>query len=40
LQTVEGTANAYEDLKVKDLEGNLLSTEEAEGISLPRPQTV
>ena len=36
----EGTANAYEDFKGKDLESNLISTEEADGVSLPRPQTV
>jgi adenylylsulfate reductase subunit B len=36
----EGTANAYVDLKGKDLESNLLGTEEVEGISLPSPKTV
>ena len=38
--TPEGTANAYLDLKGKDLENGLLSTEEADGVSLPDPQTV
>ena len=38
--TPEGAANAYEDFKGKDIESNLLSTEEAEGTSLPHPQTV
>jgi len=36
--TPEGTANAYNDLKGKDLESELLSTEEAEGVSIPVPQ--
>ena len=36
--TPEGTANAYEELKGKDLESGLLSTEEADGVSLPDPQ--
>ena len=31
---------AYKDLKGKDLESGLLSTEEADGVSLPDPQTV
>ena len=38
--TPEGAANAYQDLKGKDLENGLLSTEEADGKSIPRPQTV
>ena len=38
--TPEGTANAYLDLKGKDLENGLLSKEEADGVSLPDPQTV
>jgi adenylylsulfate reductase subunit B len=38
--TPEGSANAYSDLKGKDLESGLLSTEEADGKSVPRPQTV
>jgi adenylylsulfate reductase subunit B len=33
--TPEGTANAYKDLK-----SGLLSTEEADGVSLPDPKTV
>ena len=36
--TAEGAANAYEDLKGKDLEGPLLSTQEADGYELPRPK--
>jgi adenylylsulfate reductase subunit B len=36
--TPEGTANAYPDLKGKDLDSGLLSTEEADGYVLPRPQ--
>ncbi len=37
--TPEGMANAYTDLKGKDLESGLLSTEEADGYELPRPKT-
>ena len=36
--TPEGTANAYPDLKGSDLESGLLSTEEADGYSVPKPQ--
>jgi adenylylsulfate reductase subunit B len=36
--TPEGAANAYLDLKGKDLESDLLSTEEADGYKVPRPQ--
>jgi adenylylsulfate reductase subunit B len=36
--TPEGQANAYLDLKGKDLESGLLSTEEADGAALPTPQ--
>ena len=36
--TPEGTANAYQDLKGKDLESELLSTEEADGKVFPVPQ--
>jgi adenylylsulfate reductase subunit B len=36
--TPEGTAKAYQDLKGKDLESGLLSTEEADGVALPDPQ--
>jgi adenylylsulfate reductase subunit B len=36
--TPEGAANAYESLKGKDLESQLLSTEEAEGRQLPKPK--
>jgi len=36
--TPEGAANAYESLKGKDLENQLLSTEEAEGRQLPKPK--
>jgi adenylylsulfate reductase subunit B len=35
--TPEGTANAYQDLKGKDLESGLLSTEEADGYEIPKP---
>ena len=38
--TPEGMANAYTDLKGKDLESYLLSTQEADGYEIPRPQTV
>jgi adenylylsulfate reductase subunit B len=36
--TPEGAANAYENLKGKDLDSQLLSTEEADGRQLPRPK--
>ena len=36
--TPEGSANAYEDLKGKDLESGLLSTQEADGYTLPTPK--
>jgi adenylylsulfate reductase subunit B len=36
--TPEGAANAYEDLKGKDLDSGLLSTEEADGKTLSTPQ--
>jgi adenylylsulfate reductase subunit B len=35
--TPEGQANAYLDLKGNDLESGLLSTEEADGATLPTP---
>jgi adenylylsulfate reductase subunit B len=35
--TPEGQANAYADLKGNDLEGGLLSTEEADGKALRGP---
>ena len=35
--TPEGQANAYMALKGKDLESELLSTEEAEGRQMPKP---
>jgi adenylylsulfate reductase subunit B len=35
--TPEGQANAYFDLKGQDLEGQLLSTEEADGAALRAP---
>jgi adenylylsulfate reductase subunit B len=35
--TPEGQANAYLDLKGNDLEGGLLSTEEADGMTLRGP---
>ena len=35
--TPEGTANAYADLKGKDLDSGLLSTEEADGMTLAPP---
>ena len=38
--TPEGAANAYESLKGKDLESPLLSTEEVDGKSMSKPQTV
>jgi adenylylsulfate reductase subunit B len=36
--TPEGQANAYPELKGNDLESGLLSTEEADGYSIPTPQ--
>ncbi len=36
--TPEGKANAYPNLKGKDLSTGLLSTEEADGYNLPRPK--
>jgi adenylylsulfate reductase subunit B len=36
--TPEGGANAYKELKGKDLDSDLLSTEEAGGRELPKPQ--
>jgi len=36
--TPEGTANAYKDLKGKNLDSPLLATEEAEGRQLPKPK--
>jgi adenylylsulfate reductase subunit B len=36
--TPEGQANSYDGLKGKDIESQLLSTEEAEGRQLPRPK--
>ncbi len=36
--TPEGQANAYVDLKGKDLESPLLSTQEADGYVLPTPK--
>ena len=38
--TPEGAANDYADLKGQDIESGLLSTEEADGYSIPTPQTV
>ena len=38
--TPEGAANAYLDLAGKDLDSELLSTEEADGRQMPTPQTV
>jgi adenylylsulfate reductase subunit B len=35
--TPEGTANAYKNMKAKDLDSPLLSTEEADGYKMPRP---
>ncbi len=37
--TAEGAANAYTDLKGKDLDSELLSTEEADGHTLSIPAT-
>ena len=36
--TAEGQANAYLDLKGKELGSELLCTEEADGTTLPTPQ--
>jgi adenylylsulfate reductase subunit B len=36
--TPEGQANAYPDLKGQDLESGLLSTEEADGYTIPTPK--
>jgi adenylylsulfate reductase subunit B len=36
--TPEGTANAYMDLKGKELDSPRLATEEADGKEIPRPQ--
>ena len=36
--TAEGAANAYEDLKGKDLDSGLLSTQEADGSTLVAPK--
>jgi adenylylsulfate reductase subunit B len=36
--TPEGTANAYEDLRGKELESPLLSTEEADVYEMPKPK--
>jgi adenylylsulfate reductase subunit B len=36
--TPEGQANAYLDIKGKDIESGLLSTEEIDGYAIPRPQ--
>jgi adenylylsulfate reductase subunit B len=36
--TPEGQANAYADLKGKDLDSGLLSTEEADGYQISAPQ--
>jgi adenylylsulfate reductase subunit B len=38
--TPEGKANAYASLKGKDLESQLLSTEEADGRVLPKPRAL
>ena len=38
--TPEGAANAYLDLVGKDLDSELLSTEEADGFEMPTPTTV
>ncbi len=38
--TAEGAANAYPDLKGKDLDSELLATEEADGLAIKTPQTV
>jgi adenylylsulfate reductase subunit B len=38
--TPEGQANAYADLKGKDIESQLLSTQEADGRALPKPASL
>jgi adenylylsulfate reductase subunit B len=38
--TPEGSANAYLELKGKDLDSELLSTEEAEGKTMPNPNSL
>jgi adenylylsulfate reductase subunit B len=38
--TAEGEANDYADLKGKDLDSGLLSTEEADGYSIPTPAAI
>jgi adenylylsulfate reductase subunit B len=38
--TPEGAANAYPDLVGKDLDSELLATEEADGREMPTPATV
>jgi adenylylsulfate reductase, subunit B len=38
--TPEGAANAYPALKGKDLDSALLSTEEADGYTMPKPQAL
>jgi adenylylsulfate reductase subunit B len=38
--TPEGEANAYLDIVGKDLDSELLSTEEADGFEMPTPTTV
>jgi adenylylsulfate reductase subunit B len=38
--TPEGAANAYDNLQGKDLDSELLSTEEADGFAIPRPQAL
>ena len=35
--TAEGAANDYADLKGQDIEGEMLSTEEADGYTMPTP---
>jgi adenylylsulfate reductase subunit B len=36
--TAEGTANAYKEMKGKDIESGLLATQEADGYEIPRPK--
>jgi len=36
--TPEGESNAYADLQGKDLDSELLSTEEADSYEIPKPQ--
>jgi adenylylsulfate reductase subunit B len=38
--TPEGAANDYAGLKGKDLESPLLSTQEADGFAMPKPQAL